>query len=65
MVQNAPLDISSHAWARMRARGITPDQVVDAINNGVRTTQPNGNIRCTGASCVVVLSPTGRIVTIY
>ena len=65
VAQNAPLDFSTHAWARMQQRGITPDRVIDAIKNGSRVTQPNGNIRCTGAGCVVVIDPSGRIVTIY
>lgn len=65
VAQNAPLDFSLHAFGRMRERGITPDQVMDATKNGIRVTQPNGNIRCTGDGCVVVMSPTGRIVTIY
>lgn len=65
VAQDAPLDFSTHAWIRMRQRGVTPDQVLDAINNGSRITQPNGNIRCTGAGCVVVINPEGRVVTIY
>jgi len=65
IAQNAPLDFSTHAWARMQQRGITPDRVMDAVKNGTRVTQPNGNIRCTGAGCVVVINPSGRIVTIY
>ena len=63
--ENAPLDFSAHAWARRQERGITVDQVIDAIRNGSRVTQPNGNIRCTGAGCVVVIAPSGRIVTVY
>lgn len=65
IAQSAPLDLSTHAWIRMQQRGVTPDQVLDAIENGNRITQPNGNIRCTGAGCVVVINPSGRIVTIY
>lgn len=65
VAQNAPLEFSTHAWKRMQERGITPDQVLDAVKNGARMTQPNGNIRCTGGGCVVVLSPSGGIVTIY
>jgi hypothetical protein len=65
VAQNTPLDFSTHAWTRMQQRGITPDQVIDAIKNGSRVTQPNGNIGCTGAGCVVVIDPSGRIVTIY
>lgn len=49
----------------MQQRGVTPDQVLDAIKNGNRVIQPNGNIRCTGAGCVVVINPLGRVVTIY
>lgn len=65
VAQDVPLDFSTHAWARMQEREITTDQVMDAIKNGSRVTQPNGNIRCTGAVCVVVIDTSGRIVTIY
>jgi hypothetical protein len=65
MAEDAPLDFSTHAWARMLERGISRDQVIDAIRSGSRVTQANGNIRCTGAGCVVVIDPSGRIVTIY
>ncbi len=65
LVQNDPLNFSTHAWARMLQKGFTPEQVNDAIKSGSRVTQPNGNIRCTGAGCVVIINPSGRIVTIY
>jgi hypothetical protein len=65
VAQNAPVEFSPHALSRMQRRGITPTQVLDVIENGIRVTQPNGNIRCTGSGCVVILSPAGRIVTIY
>ncbi|MGH7044992.1 MAG: DUF4258 domain-containing protein [Stellaceae bacterium] len=65
LAQDVPLDFSTHAWTRMQQRGITPDQVLDAINNGNRVIQSNGNIRCTGVGCIVVINPAGRVVTIY
>lgn len=65
VAQDAPLNFSTHAWSRMLQKGFTLDQVNDAIQNGRRMTQPNGNIRCTGAGCVIIINPSGRIVTVY
>lgn len=65
LAQNVPLDFSAHAWSRMLQKGFTADQVNEAIEHGSRAIQPNGNIRCTGSGCVVIINPSGRIVTIY
>ena len=40
-------------------------RVENHIVDGTRTPQSNGNIMCTGRNCVVVIDPSGRIVTMY
>jgi len=64
VAQDDGLDFSGHGWDRISCRGLTPDQVIDTIKNGKRALQPNGNTRCIGNRCTVILSPEGRIVTI-
>ena len=58
------LYFTDHAWERIIERGFTPSQVIDAINNGSRTVQKNGNIMCRGSGCIVIINPSGGLVTI-
>jgi len=59
------LDISGHALRRMMERGITPSQVIDAIQNGTPSLQSNGNTAYSSGNIRVIVSPSGRIVTIF
>jgi len=63
-IQVAQLYFTDHAWDRIIERGFTPSQVIDAINNGSRTVQKNGNIMCKGSGCIVIINPSGGLVTI-
>ena len=59
------LDISPHALSRMQQRGISAQQLQDAINSPNKELQPNGNTKCTAGGVTVILSPTGKVVTCY
>lgn len=60
------IGISPHAMSRMQQRMITPSALQDACSNPIRTqVQPNGNTICYGASCTVVISPGGYVVTVW
>lgn len=63
--QLAQLEISPHALGRMQLRGITAQQLQDAIDSPNKTLQPNDNTKCTAGGITVILSPTGRVVTCY
>ncbi|MCX7366704.1 MAG: DUF4258 domain-containing protein [Alphaproteobacteria bacterium] len=60
----AQLQISPHALRRMQERGISFQQLQEAMN-GTKVLQPNGNTKCTGGGITVILSPTGWVVTCY
>lgn len=61
------LDITDHAWDRMRERNITPNQIRDTLQNPKRPPelQPNGNTRVEGQTATVILNENGGIVTVY
>jgi RHS repeat-associated protein len=58
--------ISGHAFGRMQSRGISWGAVLDACRNPAKKIlQSNGNTMYCGASCTVVLSPGGWVVTVW
>src|SRR5471032_1043748 len=61
----AQIELSPHALFRMQQRGISMQQLQDAINSPNRIVQPNGNTKCTANGITVILSPTGRVITCY
>lgn len=65
VAQDGPVDFTNHGIGRLQSRGLTPGQVIDAINNGTRTLQPNGNTMCVSGRVVVIINPLGGVVTCY
>jgi hypothetical protein len=55
-----------HGINQAITRGVSPSAILDAVRNPLQVLpQPNGTIRYVGSNAVVVLNPSGQVVTVW